>query len=56
MLKNDLEMNNGIIVYFDTIKWRFYLPTVDELTSLIPLIIVQKYPDGTIYKLGGQPP
>jgi hypothetical protein len=50
-MRADLRENNGILVYFSTIDWRFYLPSEAELKSQLPLKVVVSAPDGTIYKV-----
>ena len=50
-MKNDLQRNQGVIIYLDKIFWRWYYPTADELSQKVPVRVVEKAQGGTIYKL-----
>jgi hypothetical protein len=46
-----LKAGNGVIVYFNLIDWRWYLPTSDYLSQNLPLRIVYNGQDGTIFQV-----
>jgi hypothetical protein len=52
-LKRKLQHKGGVVVYFDLINWRWYLPTEDELMEQLGLQLSIKTSDGSIYKLKG---
>jgi hypothetical protein len=45
-MKEDLINNNGVIVYFYSITWRWYLPTLEELKKKMALNVVYQGKDG----------
>jgi len=47
----EMEGNRGLIVYFNTIKWRWYLPTIQQLNANLPLQIIYQGKDGVVEKL-----
>lgn len=51
LMKQQLQRRNGILVYFNTIAWRWYLPTEDKLQDLLPLRLIVRASDGGIYKI-----
>ena len=51
---SELIENNGYIIYFSTINWRWYLPTEKMLSDVLPLELVYKGNDGNVYKIKGQ--
>jgi 4-amino-4-deoxy-L-arabinose transferase-like glycosyltransferase len=50
-MTNDLRANNGVVVYFNTLAERWFLPTENELKNGAPLIQSEVMPDGTLYKV-----
>ena len=46
-----LKKDDGILVYFDLITWRDYLPSEDELTQALPLKLIKKTGAGAIYRI-----
>ena len=49
-MRDQLEDGDGVLVYFNTIK-RLYLPSEDELKDELPLCLLTKGADGSIYAL-----
>lgn len=47
----DVTANEGVIVYFDKITWRWYLPEEEELLPRYPLRIATAADDGRIYDM-----
>ncbi len=45
-----LRVNKGLLIIFDRVDWRWYLPTAKELESIIPLIAIARTDDGVIYQ------
>ena len=45
-----LRAANGVIVFFDRVNWRKYLPSAAELESSLGLRLVTKTNDGAIYQ------
>lgn len=45
----DITDTKAILVYFNTIDWRWYLPSQDELMSSCPLNIMWHFKDGTVF-------
>jgi hypothetical protein len=48
----NLYGNDGVLIWFDNITWRTYLPTVDELKNSLHLKLLVRAEDGSIYKTG----
>lgn len=48
-MRDDLERNGAVVVFFDKIHWRFYLVTEDELLAELPLSPIASVADGRIY-------
>lgn len=46
---NELVQDHGIIVYFNEIKWRWYLPPIKMLTENLPLKNVYNGTDGSVF-------
>ena len=46
----ELETKNGVLVYFNTISWRWYLPSEEELKTKLDLRLVVREQDGSIYR------
>lgn len=51
IMKERIKKNNGVLVYFDSITWRWYLPQISELERQLHLKLVTKCADGAIYKI-----
>jgi len=39
---------HGVIVYFQSVNWRWYLPTLHDLTEKLPLGLVYQGKDGVV--------
>jgi 4-amino-4-deoxy-L-arabinose transferase-like glycosyltransferase len=46
----DLQRHKGLVVYFDNITWRWYLPDEDELQALAALAVIRRATDGVVYQ------
>ncbi|NLX10652.1 MAG: hypothetical protein GXY36_13425 [Chloroflexi bacterium] len=46
-----LAAEGGVMAYFETIDWRWYLPAAAELTARLPLRAAITVPDGALYRL-----
>ena len=49
-MSDDMRRYHGVMVYFNTLSERWYLPLESELTSRLPLTELLTAPDGSIYK------
>jgi hypothetical protein len=47
-MKSRLKMSGGVVVHFDRVHWRSYLPDAKELETMLGLRILIRAPDGTI--------
>lgn len=47
----ELKAKKGVLVYFDSISWRWYLPSETELTETLDLRAVARQRDGSIYQM-----
>jgi 4-amino-4-deoxy-L-arabinose transferase-like glycosyltransferase len=45
----DILLNRGLLVYFDTIKGRWYLPTQKQVISVCKLSVLHRFADGIVY-------
>jgi hypothetical protein len=52
-LRDGLKNNHALVIYFDRINWRWYLPTRNELEDLYQLPVATRLADGIVY--GVQP-
>ncbi len=50
-MRSRLSEADGVIVYFDRIKWRWYLPTFDQIRETLPLQIIYKGRDGVVAQI-----
>ncbi len=50
-MKRGLEQANGVVVYLDTARWRWYLPLENELVEALSLRPMRTSDEGTIYEL-----
>jgi hypothetical protein len=50
-MRNDLMQNGALIIYFDNITWRWYLPNKAELEDDYGFQALLQLQDGTIYGL-----
>jgi len=48
-LKNDLNNNHALVIYFDRITWRWYLPSRNELEETYKLPVATRFADGVVY-------
>ncbi len=46
-----LKSANGVLVYFNLIKWRWYLPTSEYLYENLPLRIIYQGSDGAVFQV-----
>jgi hypothetical protein len=51
-MKEQLLQKNGEVVYLKTIRWRWYLPSQEELQKQLPLRVIWESTDGTVYSAG----
>jgi len=49
-MRTTVRAANGVIVFFDRVHWRKYLPSATELESSLGLRLVTKTNDGAIYQ------
>jgi hypothetical protein len=49
-VRNQLRQQNGVLVFFKTITWRWYLPSEEELKGALGLQVVAEERDGSIYQ------
>ncbi len=54
-LLHRLQTERGVLVYFKTVTWRWYLPPEAELAAELDLRILAREDDGTLYEAGGGP-
>jgi hypothetical protein len=50
-MRNILADSEGVIIYFDGITWRGYLPSRQELEAALPLVVEWIGDEGVIYRL-----
>ena len=48
LMVSELSKTKGVIVYFNNVTWRWYLPTPGQLKQLYPFRVVYKGKDGLI--------
>lgn len=53
-MRDELERKDGVLVYFYTITWRWYLPSDDELKKRLQIRLFSKGADGSLYKVEKQ--
>jgi 4-amino-4-deoxy-L-arabinose transferase-like glycosyltransferase len=46
---NDIAKKGALLVYFDKVTWRWYLPTQEEVVTTCHLPILKQFSDGTVY-------
>lgn len=46
---SDVKHGRALLVYFNAITWRWYLPTEDEVESRCKLPVFERFVDGTVY-------
>jgi len=51
-LRSGLQERRGVLVYFNTVRWRWYLPAEAELAQELGLHLVARVEDGAIYEAG----
>jgi len=49
-MKNDMSRHNGVLVYFNTLPERSYLPSEDELRRQLP-VDIHKLSDGSVFRI-----
>jgi hypothetical protein len=49
-MERELQTTNGVLVFFDRVNWRSYLPSAEELQSLLGLRLMLKTADGSVYQ------
>ena len=50
-MRNILSDSEGVIIYFNGITWRGYLPSRQELEAALPLVVEWIGDEGVIYRL-----
>jgi hypothetical protein len=50
-MKEQLKASQGLLVYFDRVQWRWYLPSPSELESAMALRLLVREKDGSIYQI-----
>lgn len=50
-LREQLESSGAILVYFDTVDWRWSLPSHREIAQELPLQVVIRADDGSVYRI-----
>lgn len=53
-MASEISGHKGVIVYFNGITWRWYLPTIKILSQLLPLQFVYKGNDGVAMEINAQ--
>jgi hypothetical protein len=48
-LRDGLNNNHALVIYFDRINWRWYLPSRDELEESYKLPVATRLADGVVY-------
>ena len=48
-VSKEIFENRAVLVYFDRIEWRYYLPARDELDRTYKLPVLKQLPDGVVY-------
>jgi len=48
-LRDDLTNNHALVIYFDRLTWRSYLPSRNELEATYRLPVVTRFADGVVY-------
>ena len=49
VLRDDLNNNHALVIYFDRLTWRWYLPSRTELEETYKLPVVTRFADGIVY-------
>ena len=49
-VRNRLQVHNGLLVYFSGVRWRWYLPSEQELKETLGLRLILQEEDGSIYR------
>lgn len=52
-MRKVLEERDGVLLYFRTVPWRWYLPLETELQENLPLRLVRREPEGSMYQARG---
>lgn len=50
----ELLANDGYVIYFNTITWRWYLPTAQQLNQVLSLELIYQGKDGEVFKIKQQ--
>lgn len=53
-MKSEISEHNGVIVYLKRITWRWYLPTLKQLSQQLPLELLYMGKDGIVVSLKNQ--
>jgi hypothetical protein len=48
----EIKRNSGVVVYFRTVKWRWYLPDEERLKTELALRPIADLADGAVYVVG----
>ena len=52
IMREHIESKGALLVYFNKISWRWYLPLEEELRESLPIRVLMSAPDGSIYGAG----
>jgi hypothetical protein len=53
-MREELARKNGVVVYFDLVFWRWYLPRKEDLAQYLHLDFLYRGTDGTVYCLSSE--
>jgi hypothetical protein len=53
-VRSDVLNNRAIVIYFDRVDWRWYLPSRSELEELHKLPVLMRLSDGVVYGVSPQ--
>ncbi len=56
LMGEQLENQGGFLVYLNALRWRWYLPSDEELKEQLPLQLLTKGADGSIYYIESTSP
>lgn len=54
VMADEMVRTNGVIVLFNSVTWRWYLPTLTQLRQVLPLETVYEGKDGIVVRLPGK--
>jgi hypothetical protein len=50
-MKANFEDGEAVLVYFDSVYWRTYIPSQEDLEEMYQLQLIQEFEDGSIFKM-----